>query len=36
MQAYSPLDGAVTSEGTEANDDRADDGKPVDEAGHTL
>ena len=34
MQAHSPLDSAVISGGTKANDDR-DDGKPVDETGHT-
>ena len=34
VQAHSPLDGAVISEGAEANDNR-NDGKPVDETGHT-
>ena len=36
MQAHSPLDSAVISEGTAANDDCDDDGKPVDGTGHTL
>ena len=36
MQALSPLDSAVISQGTEAKDDGADDGKPVDETGHTV
>ena len=34
MQAHSPLDSAVISEDAEANNDR-NDGKPVDETGHT-
>ena len=35
MQAHSPLDSAVISEGTEAKAD-GDDGKPVDETGHSV
>ena len=35
MQAHSPLDSAVISEGTEAKAD-GDDGKSVDETGHTV
>ena len=36
MQAHSPLDSAVISESTEAKGDGDNDGKPVDETGHTV
>ena len=36
MQAHSPLDSAVISEGTKPKADCDNDGKPVDETGHTV